>query len=76
MQKFIQNTMALSWTLLIILSLLIICGEPPIGADPDLDKYHRESQMLFGAWVVTLEVAVIFTCIKLFIVSRGRWRHS
>jgi len=76
MQKFIQNTMALSWTLLIILSLLIICGEPPIGADPDLEKYHRESQILFGIWVVLLQIAVIFTCIKLFIVSRGRWRHS
>lgn len=73
MQKFIQNTMALSWTLLIILSLLIICGEPPIGADPDLEKYDRENQILFGIWVVLLEIAVIFTCIRMFMVARGRW---
>jgi hypothetical protein len=73
MQKFIQNTMNLSWTLFGILTLLIICGEPPIGADPDLEKYHRESQILFGIWVVLLEIAVIFTCIRMFMVSRGRW---
>ncbi len=65
--------MNLSWLLFSILTLLIVCGhDGPI----DLKNLDSETQIVLGAWVVLLQIAVIFTCIRMFIVSRGRWRHS
>lgn len=70
MQKFIQNTMNLSWTLFGILTLLIVCGH---DGPMDLKNLDQGTQIVLGAWVVLLEVAVIFTCIRMFMASRGRW---
>jgi hypothetical protein len=73
MQKFIQNTMNLSWALFGILTLLIVCGH---DGPMDLKNLDSGTQIVLGAWVVLLEIAVIFTCIRMFMVVRGRWRHS
>jgi hypothetical protein len=70
MQKFIQNTMNLSWTLFGILTLLIVCGH---DGPMDLKNLDPGTQIVLGAWVVLLEVAGIFTCIRMFMVARGRW---
>jgi len=70
MKKFIQNGIGISWSLFLLLTLFILCGEPPIGADPDLDKYHQETQMLLGGWVITLGMSILFTCFHYMVKDR------
>lgn len=62
--------MNLSWTLFGILTLLIVCGH---NGPMDPENLDPGTQIVLGAWVVLLEIAVIFTCIRMFMVSRGRW---
>jgi hypothetical protein len=71
MKKFIENIMMISWLLLGLLTFLIICGEPPIGADPDLDKYHREVEMLLNAWVFFLCSGTVFSLLT-YLVRKSK----
>ena len=64
MKKFIEQATGVFWFVLLLLTLLILMGEPPIGADPDMDRYHAESRMMVHGWVVVLCIATTFTFLK------------
>ena len=74
MKKFIQNSTNISWALFLILSFFLLCGEEPIGADPDLDKYYQEREILFGAWTISLITATLLSCFQFMAWCRGKGR--
>lgn len=76
MKKFIQNTTNILWALFLLLTLFLLCGEPPIGADPDLDRYHQETQILFGAWVISLITATLLSCFQFMAWCRGEGKPT
>ena len=72
MKKFIENSINISWALFLLFTLLVICGEPPIGPDPDLDRYHQETQILLGGWVISLISATLLSCFRFMAWCRGK----
>lgn len=61
MENLLQKVTYLLWGLLLLITLCILGGEPPIGPDPDLESYHSQIQILVGVWVGTLVVVTLCT---------------
>ena len=72
MKKFIQNSTNISWALFLLLSLFLLCGERPIGPDPDLERYDQETQVLLGGCVISLIAATLLSCFQFMAWCRGK----
>ena len=72
MKKFIQNSTNISWALFLLLSFFLLCGEKPIGADPDLERYNAETQIIWGGWAISLIAATLLSCFQFMAWCRGK----